>query len=93
MTTRKTLIVAKYGVLELELKKHLDADLFPSLDSIDVVDLVYLITMTFVGVETEAQYAAKIRELMDANGVAVDGPTFDVVAPLISGFVAWLKVL
>ena len=49
MTTRKTLIVERYGALEVELKKHLDAELFPSLDSVDIADLVYLITISFLG--------------------------------------------
>lgn len=93
MTTRKTLIVERYGALEVELKKHLDAELFPSLDSVDVADLVYFITLTFVGVDSEEQYGAKIRELMDGNGVKVDGPTFDIVAPPIREFVAWMKLL
>ena len=93
MTTRKTLIVERYGALEVELKKHLSAELFPPLNSVDVADLVYLITMLFVGVDSEGQYSAKIRELMDGNGVKVDGPTFDIIVPLIRNFVAWMKLL
>ena len=93
MATRKTLIVERYGALEVELKKHLDAELFPSLDSVDIADLVYLITISFLGVDTEEQYNAKIQELMDGNGVKVDAPTFAIVAPLIQAFVSWMKQL
>ena len=93
MTTRKTLIIERYGALEVELKKHMKAELFPSLDSVDIADLVYFITLTFVGVDSEGQYSAKIRELMDGNGVKVDGPTFDIIVPLIRNFVAWMKLL
>ena len=93
MATRKTLIVEKYTALEAELKKHFSADLFPSLDAIDVCDLVYFITMTFLGVDSEEQYCEKIRELMTANAVKVDDDTFRVTQPLIAEFVAWLKKL
>jgi hypothetical protein len=92
-TTRKTLIVEKYSVLEAELRKHFSAELFPSLDSVDVADLVYLITMLFVGVDSEEQYRVKIRELMDANGAKVGDEAFLVVVPLIAEFVAWMKQL
>ena len=93
MATRKTLIVERYGALEVELKKHLSAELFPSLDSVDIADLVYLITISFLGVDSDEQYSVKIRELIDANGVVVDEPTFAIVAPLIQAFVAWMKLL
>ena len=93
MATRKTLIVERYVLLEVELKKHMKAELFPSLNSVDVADLVYLITISFLGVDSTEQYNAKIQELMDGNGVKVDAPTFAIVAPLIQAFVAWMKQL
>ena len=93
MATRKTLIVEKYGALEVELRKYLSAELFPSLDTVDVCDLVYLITITFIGVDSEEQYRVKIRELLDSHGVKVEEAAFGVVAPLIAYFVGWLKKL
>lgn len=93
MTTRKDLIIAKYVELEIEMKKHIDATLFPSLDEIDVADMVYYITMIFLGVITDIQFHAKIQELLDTNGVKVSNDVFQKMAPLIIDFVNWLRVL
>ena len=93
MTTRKTLIVAKYTVLELELKKHLDNSLFPSLDTVDLVDIVYYITLIFAGIESDKGYREKIRELITTDNINVDATKFDIIAPLIIEFIDWLKKL
>jgi hypothetical protein len=79
--------------LEVELRKHCSADIFPSLEDVDASDLVYLVTFAFAGIESEAQYSEKIRELIDANDVRLSDDAFKVVIPLISEFVAWLKLL
>jgi hypothetical protein len=49
------LIVQKYTELEKEMKKHIDGSILPSLDDIDVADFVYYTTITFLGVDSEAQ--------------------------------------
>lgn len=93
MTTRKELIVGKYTALETELKKHFDNTLFPSLEDIDLADLVYYITMIFLGTITDLQFHAKIRELLDTNGVKVSDDVFQKIAPLIIDFVQWMRAL
>ena len=64
MTTRKELITVKYNVLEVELKKYINNELFPSLDSIDLADAVFFITMIFLGITSEEEYDTKIKELL-----------------------------
>ena len=91
--TRKHLIVQRYTVLEKELKKHIVEDIFPSLDDIDIADLVYFITMLFLGITTEAQYEVKIREIIDANDIVVSKAVFELILPQIMDFVEWMKVL
>jgi hypothetical protein len=93
MTTRKQLIIEKYLVLESELMKHVDGSIFPSLDEIDLTDMVFFMTMTFVGVESEKAYHAKIRELIEGSSVRITEDVFEKIAPLIIEFIAWLKVL
>ena len=56
MTTRKELILAKFSVLESKLKELINGDVFPSLSEIDIADLVYLVTLTFMGINTILQY-------------------------------------
>ena len=93
MTTRGALIVARYAKLEVELRKHCSADLFPSLDCVDVCDLVSLVTFAFLGCSTPEQYSEKIRELIDGHGVELSDDAFKIVAPQISDFVIWMKAL
>ena len=93
MTTRKELIVAKYLLLETELKKYVTDDIFPSLDSIDVADMVYYITLIFLGVTTDEQYRIKIRELLITNGIKISDINIGIIIPLIQSFVEWMKAL
>ena len=93
MTTRKELIVEKYLLLEAELKKYVTDDIFPSLDCIDVADLVYYITLIFLGVTTDEQYRIKIRELLITNGIKISDTHIGIIIPLIQSFVEWMKAL
>ena len=93
MTTRRELIVQRYTTLEAELKQYVDVALFPSLDDIDLADVVFLITTTFVGVTTEDQYMEKIRDLVASNGIEMTEATLGTIAPLITDFVVFLKAV
>jgi hypothetical protein len=93
MTTRKQLIITKYVMLETELKKYIKDDLFPSLDIIDVADLVYLITMMFVGIDTPSAYDLKIKELISINKFVVTDEVYLIVLPLVMDFIIWLKAI
>ena len=93
MTTRKELIVDKYLLLETELKKYVTDDIFPSLDSIDVADLVYYITLIFLGVTTDEQYRIKVRELLTTNDIKLSDTNIGIIIPLIRDFVKWMKEL
>ena len=93
MTTRRAQIVKRYTALEAELKKYIDVALFPSLDDIDLADVVFLITTTFLGVDSQDQYTEKIRDLVASNGIKMTDETLSKVTPMISDFVHWLKAL
>ena len=92
-TTRKIKIIEKYAILEVELKKHITSDLFPNLEDIDIADLVFIITYTFMGVNTLLQYDNKIREMMKDNNIDVINEKMETIAPLVKDFVVWLKNL
>ena len=93
MTTIKELIVEKYLLLETELKQYVTDDIFPSLDCIDVADLVYYITLIFLGVTTDEQYRIKIRELLSTNDIKISDTNIGIIVPLIRDFVKWMKEL
>jgi hypothetical protein len=93
MTTRKSLIITKYIILEENLKNYISDEIFPSLDNVDVADLVYLITMTFIGIDEETQMNKKIKELIASNNIVIEDAKIDEVVILVSEFVFWLKKL
>ena len=93
MTTRKELIIKTYVALEIELKRYFDGTLFPSLDDIDVSDLVYFVTITFMGIKTNEEYQSKLKDLMKYNEIDVSQEVFDTIAPLVIEFISWLREL
>lgn len=93
VVTRATLITEKYTILTNELKTFFDAELFPSLDSIDIADLVFFITVSFLNVNTEDQFTDKIIDLITSNGFKITDKQMVRVVPLIQEFVLWIRAL
>ena len=89
--TRKDLLIEKYSVLETKLKPYLSNELFPSLETVDVADLTYYITMIFLGITTHEQFDDKLKELMDTNGVVVSSENYENVLPLVEEFILWFR--
>jgi hypothetical protein len=95
MTTRAIIITKKYTELTDKLKEMFETELIPSLDNLDVADIEYLITMTFIGIEKEKDFEEEIRTLIINNNlkdIVTEDQTI-VVTRLISQFVLWLRVL
>ena len=93
MSTRKELIVNKIVALEKTLEIYVDKKLFPSLDEIDVADLVFYITFTFVGLNDSVSMGEKVKELIVANNVTITDENLVKVVPLVIDFIMWLRVL
>lgn len=93
MATRKELIVNKIVALEKAIENYVDKSLFPSLDEIDVCDLVFYITFTFVGLNDSVSMGNKIKELIVANNVTITEGNLEKVVSLVTDFIMWLKVL
>lgn len=89
--TRKSLIIDRYSILELELRQYVDKAIFPSLEDVDVADLAYILTYLFLGINTDEQYRDKIFELIQEHNVSVSPPHLDVVIELIAEFIKWFK--
>ncbi len=91
--TRKELLIEKFTALETELKTYLDAALFPSLHEIDLSDLVFFVTMTFVGLNDSVSIREKIKELILTNNVTISEENLVQVVPLVEDFIVWLRAL
>jgi hypothetical protein len=90
--TKKELIVRRYMELTDHLRPHLPAgaSIFPPIDEIDVVDLVFYLNLFF---ETSSDYRTAIKDAMSARNIEVSDAAFDQMYPFVEEFLVWLKQL
>ena len=94
--TRKSLIINKYTDFQEILKKNdfeEELMLLPSLGEIDVSDLCYYLTLTFMGVNEEEQFKEKIIVLSELNDIKLTEKKLDLLTSLLSQFMIWLRAL
>ena len=105
MTTKGEILKEKYLALEADLKQYVSVGLLPSLDTLDLADVTFLLANMFIGIETDEQYNAKILELIELNGVtiedkkielngvSIDKKNLDIVVKLLTDFLRFFKSL
>ena len=96
MTTRKMLIKNKYNEFHSFLKENdfnNELTLFPSLDEIDIADLTYLLTMTFLGITTDDDFKRKISELAEISDVKLTDDKLNILTGLMTKFMLWMREL
>ena len=93
MTTKKDLLFKKFTTLETELQKYVDKTVFPSLDDVDLSDLVFYVTLTFLGLNDAESRGEKIKELIVSNGITITEDNHKKVITLVAEFVVWLRAL
>jgi predicted DNA-binding ArsR family transcriptional regulator len=95
MATRAILITERYNNLIVELKKNVDIEIFPDLASIDLSDLVTLITLTFFGIEEKKDFEDKIKDLIKCHKLQnkISDRNLHIVVNIIQDFVIWLRAL
>ena len=92
-TSRKEVIIRSFCELEDKLKSIVDAAFFPSLEDYDVTDLVYYLTLIFLGITTEEQFKTKIQEILDMKEVKLEPEIITRILPIIMKFVIWLRTI
>ena len=90
MTTRKEIIIDIYLEFHNNIKQIVDVDIFPTLEDLDVVDLLLFFNMTF-GYTTE--YESIINDLILFNGVKIQPDELEKVMPVITTFIDEFKLL
>lgn len=88
--TRKEIIINKYLEFQNNIKQIVDINIFPTLEDIDVVDLLLFFNMTF-GYTTE--YETIINDLILFNGVKILPEDLLKVMPIITQFIDEFKLL
>ena len=93
MTTRRDLIIDKYKKLEEELKTVITDDIFPDIETIDLADIIFLLTFIFLGIDTVGEYERKIDEIMESKNIVTTDENRRLMFPKIIKFICWLKNL
>ena len=88
-TTRKLLIIEKYNELINKLKEYITVDIFPSLDDIDIADLVFFVSLNFAG--SKNNYQEALKDLIDCHNIKLDDETFIEVYNVVHPFILWFK--
>jgi len=88
--TRKEIIINKYLECQNNIKKIVDVDIFPSLEDLDVVDLLLFFNMTFA---YTTEYESIINDLILFNDVNIQPEELLKVMPIITTFIDEFKLL
>jgi len=88
-TTRKEVLIKKY--MEFQVNVHSiigENSFFPSLDDIDVVDMLIYFNMFFHSI---TDYHTVLKDMMYMNNVKVSDEDYILLYPVISGYIDWMK--
>ena len=91
MSSRKQLIIKKYDQLLKEVKPLVETELFPTLEDIDVVDLLLLIEYLFPEGEDVGD---KLKDLFKLKNIKL--PKLDTMIKLVDivkSYLVWIKSL
>ena len=90
MTTRKEIIINKYLEFQNNINNIVPINIFPSLEEVDVVDLLLFFNFTFGYVN---EYENIINELISFNNVKIKPDELQKVMPVIIQFIDEFKLL
>jgi hypothetical protein len=86
MISKKQLIIRKYLLMVEQLRKILNADIFPEM--YDVVDILFYFQYSFLMVQHPPE---KIEDLLEINNIKLDDNTFGDVSEIILDFIFLLQ--
>ena len=88
--TRKELITTKYNELILSLKDYITASIFPSLEEMDLVDIIFFFNLYF---KSETTYKLSLKDLLELKNINVNDKQLDDIYNIVLPFIIWLKTL
>ena len=90
MSNRKEILIKKYAELISNISSvGFSPDVFPSLEDVDVVDLLLLFNYYFACTE---DYEPKIRVLADSQNIIITEEQYEKGMPIIINYINWLKL-
>jgi hypothetical protein len=91
MSNRKEILISKYAELISNISSIGFPQVFPSLEDIDVVDMLLLFNYYFSSC-LEEEYEEKIKELAQLQKVVITDEQFEKAIPIIINYINWLKI-
>jgi hypothetical protein len=90
MTTRRQLLIEKYTELTEQLKEHIDVGILPTLEDVEVNDLVFIFSIYFTDINNIDN---TVKELIKIKGVILDDVVIKKVIDIVKPFVVWFHSL
>ena len=91
MSNRKEILISKYAELISNISTVGFPQVFPSLEDIDIVDMLLLFNFYFASCKEE-DYQGKIRELAQLQKKEITDDQFEKGTPIIINYINWLKI-
>lgn len=91
MPTKKELITENYLILTKALEEFVEKSLLPTLDDLDIVDIMYLLKHFFPKEKTQDQYIDMIKFLISEKEVLISDDHLPIIINLILDFINFLN--
>jgi hypothetical protein len=91
MPTKKELITENYLILTKALEEFIEKSLLPTLDDLDIVDIMYLLKHFFPKEKTQDDYIAMIKFLISEKEIIITDDHLPIVINLILDFINFLN--
>ena len=91
MPTKKELITENYLILTKALEEFIEKSLLPTLDDLDIVDIMYLLKHFFPKEQTQDQYIDMIKFLISEKEVLISDDHLPIIINLILDFINFLN--
>jgi hypothetical protein len=94
LLTRRDAFIEKYNELQDKISPHLpDGSVFPSLDTLNIVDVIWMLSYIFVSDERDEIEECIEKMMYEKSNVELDRKTEKVIIQECADFVMWWKGL
>ena len=87
--TKKDYIIKQYLDFQNEIKKILPINIFPSLEDVDITDIILYFQMTFLYCDN---YDPIVRELLSSYHIQYTPEQYNIIYPIIARFIDKFKL-
>jgi hypothetical protein len=91
MPTKKELIIENYLILRKALEEFVDKSLFPSLEELEIVDVIYLLNLFFPRSKNDEEHLDMIKFLISSKEIIIRDEHLPIVYNLIMDFINFLN--